>query len=412
MQLPAELPDEGHPQRPHPRRSLAVQLLRSPERETLVAKVRTGEDGLRDLSGLRAHERQHSPVVGDLLYLHVLDAAQPRRPRDIVRIPRAGGGACYNIELPTVGARLRLGHDREVGLDPAPLVEHLGVDDAARVRRAHLGAGAPLHRSLGTGAGDLQLAEGREVKQRGALPCRTVLRLHGAPPAGLARVVGQLLVRVEPLRIRLAVRAKVQRPLKAARSDGAEHSAGAGDAVVERRQPHAPRALIAAELLRGVVHGILGGVALKRAGRAPLRIGRELRVESAHVHLGKVGLERGARFARGHPLCHRQADRRAELDAERVEARGHPQVVRARRPAEQRLVVDRVRVRPVQQLLDALFRQRGHEAHRRHQPALHLVGRAGVELVARAGRHLGVAAVPRCDLLRHHGVRPLEHAHH
>jgi hypothetical protein len=80
-------------------------------------------------------------------------------------------------------------------------------------------------------------------------------------------------------------------------------------------------------------------------------------VEASNVELGKVDRTESARegsrwLAVHHPVGEGEADTRAELYPERVEARGHPQVGGEGRTPEDGLMVDGVGVGAVDVLLE------------------------------------------------------------
>ena len=99
---------------------------------------------------------RHRAVLGQV-------AADPAR----VVVAERGAGDDLEQLLPDAG-------DREVALDPAPAVEHLGVGDRADVARDAVVA-QPLEQLAGARAGDLELRERRLVEQARGLPGRAVL---------------------------------------------------------------------------------------------------------------------------------------------------------------------------------------------------------------------------------------------
>ena len=298
VELVSQLPDVGHPQRPHGHVADG-DLAQRHVGEVVVAEA-LGRQGLEDVARPRPPDAEAGRLGGHVANLH--RAVVGHVPADPLTVVVAEGGAGDDRE-----ALLGQPRDGEVALDPAARVEHLRVGDAPALA-GHAVVAQALQQRCGARAGDLQLGEGALVEQGGALAARGVLGLdRGRPvpagPASRAQLLvargGVRLVPVHPLPARLL----------------AEHGPVLGVPAVRGGQP---QGAAGGSLVVGIADVVVGLVGLRHAGKRVA--GRAvLRAEAPDVHVPQV--ERG--LALGDPLGHHLPDPTGSGQAVGAEPGGH-----------------------------------------------------------------------------------------
>jgi hypothetical protein len=256
------------------------------------------------------------------LHLAVLLAHVQAQPAQ-VGVDRAGAGD----DAKALAGQPR---HRQIGDDPAALVEELRVDHAAH-RAIDAAVADALEQRQRARAADRDLAERREVDDPDALAKRPVLlgkqlQVGGRAPAEPPLV----LARSPPWCSRLEVVGSLPAVL------GAEHGAELLEADVQRAQPPPAPGLRAVERVAqpvvvpvGLARGLLGkdAVAVDRA-EAPRPVGVD------------VDLARAV----GHPLGQAPAHPAGAAEAVERQAGGDPEAARAGHRSHQRIAVGRHRV--------------------------------------------------------------------
>lgn len=192
---------------------------------------------------------------------------------------------------------VRQTHDRQVGTEPAVLIEDRGVDDPTD-GDIHLSQGDVLDGVEGGGAEDVEDDEAREVDEPGALPHGEVFGVDDrGPPAGIpfgAAVHDRVTEFFEQTGIRLIP----LRPLPTAGFE--EHGPEIGLALPHRG---AADVTVGTPLLAGVDDAI-GLVECLRGAGAHVFAGALMGMETSDVGTLHVDLRQSVR----HPLGHRPTD--------------------------------------------------------------------------------------------------------
>ena len=267
VELPAELPDVRHADGEARHRADRDRLrghVRERGRREVGARQR-----LEDLARGRPPQAEAGVLRG---HVGDVDGAVVRRmladPREVVLAERRARDDPESI--------VREPRHREVALDPAALVEHLGVRDAADIAGDAVRAEALEERCRAL-AGDVELREGRLVEQRGPLAACDVLGADGrrpelpGPPARAERLVACRRIRLEP------VGALPPRLLPEDGTELGEPRIGGGDPQGPPGAPLVPR----------VLHVVVGLVDLLRACER-VRLRAVGRAETARVHVPHV----------------------------------------------------------------------------------------------------------------------------
>ena len=281
----------------------------------------------------RAHHGHHGLARRHVRHGHRPVAREAPEPR---LVAKARGGRGDHEEGGLGQAR-----DGHVRLDPAAGVEHLGVDDAARldVRLGPAGEPQEIER---VAALDPELAEARQVVEPDAAPHGQVLGAAVGPPRGAVPVVVVLRA--------LAVVREPVGPLPA--GELAHHRAALEELAVDRRAAHAARGDLLAE------REVVGVEQTERLGGPFAKIPAVAleRLHAGDVHVRQVE----GHLAAVHPLRQCKPGTARRLDADRVEARGRPRVRRAGARAEVVGIVGREALGAVEEGVNARLPQHRH----------------------------------------------------
>ena len=227
------------------------------------------------------------------------------------------------VEVPYFGGRG--GHDqvavlgqpghRQIRFDAAPLVQPLGIDDAAGTHVNVVRTDVVQHPG-GIRALEPELGERGQVEQPHLLAHRPVFRrgmLKPVLPSITVLVAGQARVR------RVPVGPLPARDLAVAGADGLQ-------AIVERRFANAAGGVV---LTIGVVGGVQQAEALRDPFAQVLAVALE-RLIAAHIHFPQVR----RRMAEANPLRDHLADPAGGLQTDGIQPRRHEAVVEFGRLAE------------------------------------------------------------------------------
>ena len=261
--------------------------------------------------------------------------------QDPGEIVRGEAGAGDDV----VGVRGETRH-REVALDAALGVQHLGVDDAAGRACDVAGADPGQHR-LGILPDQQELRERAGIEQGHPLTAGAMLLAHRVKPVRPAETVDVArLVTSGPCKPIGALPAELL----------AEHGAGLLQALIERRAAERPSRIV---LLGRPGDGVMLAVQLKRARPHPAVIAvgqaKASDVDRPQVH---------RRLAPGDPFGERPSGAAGRGDPESVEAAAHVHPAYLRRLAEDEIAIGRERLGSVDQLLDARALERRHPDQR------------------------------------------------
>ena len=252
IELPAQLADVGNPRSA----DLAVADLDFPgctERESAVGQIPVRQS-LQQVAGLGPHDPEDGQGFGNVGELGVQAfrdmAGQPVEVADLGR--RSGDDQV---------AVLGLAGDGEVGLDSAPFVQPLGIDDTAGLDGDVIGRDLVEH-FLGAGALEPELGERGLVEQADILSYRPVFGGGMIEPVLTAEAVDVF---------RFHAFGRV--PVGALPPLGlAEARATSGQAIVKRRFADAPGGPV---LVKRPVHGIEPPQGLSDALTEVFRVGLE-----------------------------------------------------------------------------------------------------------------------------------------
>ncbi len=324
VELPAELADIGQAAGAQPRMA-EVDLAAGGEGEALVREI-LRRQALQQRPRVRPHQRQHRRGRGDVVEKDARALGQMAPQPGQVAALRDGEGHHHELGLGKPG-------DGDVGLDPAELVQPLGVDHPAHAHVDLVGAD-PVQPGAGIGAGDQVFDEAGLVEQRHVL----------------GRVAAFLADRPEPARsavgifhlVPVAGRAEEARPFPARRLG--HPGAGRQQPVVERAAADAAGGL---ELAVRPVH----------VEEQPQRLGRALGEVAAvaleGLHAADIDVDQlDRRAAVADPFGQRLADPARGQDADRVEAGGAEQPRDLGRLAEEVAVVGGEALGAVEEELD------------------------------------------------------------
>ena len=376
VQLPSQLADVGDPQRAHGAAGDADHLLRA-ERERRVRQFSPGHL-LQQCPGVRAHHREHRVGRGDVDQLGVgtrRDVA--RDPVEVVRREARAGG---DVELVARDAA-----HREIALDAAALVEHLGVRERAH-RLVDVVGADPAQCRQRAGTLERELGEGRLVDHGDGLADRPVLAPDGGEPVLAA--VGVHVV------WRLACRRRGE-PVRSFPSELlAEARAGVTQARIQRREAGRAPALV---LFVRPRHRVVLGVSLHRAGAHP--VGLLMRAAEAAEIDGPQVVRRPTGV---HPLGQRHAGAASGGDAEGVEPGTDEELRQLGRLAEDEVAVGREALGAIDQLVDTGGGKGRHAADRQFHRWGEVVEVGVKELEVEVGRDAAVGPRQRVRLVAAH----------
>ena len=250
--------------------------------------------------------------------------------------------------------RLGQPRDRQIGFDPAPVIQEHRVHDAPG-GHVHLGRAEPVEEGTGITPLDPDFPERRHVEQSDPRP-------HG-------HVLGLLVLEPVLAAPGIAILPLLPRPRKPVRAFPARHLAKDGaprlEVFMQRRAPHAPRGL---DLPIGEVIGV----------KQPERLGHPFlqvfpvaleRLRPADIDLPQIE----GRLALGDPVRQRHPRPARPRDADRVVARGDPVAAQFRGLAQIIAVVGGKAFRPIEEGVDASRLEQRHAVHRRLEDRLEMV---------------------------------------